>query len=141
MRSRPYPPANLDLTPTERELFDHLGWFVEVRWVAGVLALIFMALGRYAFHVRFAAPQAVGVIPALFLYNAFFTLAAVLINVIGCGEFFRGEPVKETVQNGTGLGMTIVKRVVEMRQGEIEVESKPGKGTTFRVVLPTCTEV
>jgi len=141
MRSRPYPPANLDLTPTERELFDHLGWFVEVRWVAGVLALIFMALGWYAFHVRFAAPQAVGVILALFLYNAFFTLAAVLINVIGCGEFFRGEQVKETVQNGTGLGMTIVKRVVEMHQGEIEVESKPGKGTTFRVVLPACTEV
>jgi len=65
-----------ELTLTERELFDRLGWFVEVRWMAGVLALVFMALGRYAFQVRFAAMPAVGVILGMFFYNAFFTLAA-----------------------------------------------------------------
>jgi len=69
-------PLDQDLTLTERELFDRLGWFVEVRWLAGMLALVFMALGWYAFHVRFAALQAVSVILALFFYNAFFTLAA-----------------------------------------------------------------
>jgi len=37
---------------------------------------------------------------------------------------------------GTGLGMAIVKRIVDLMQGHISVESQIGKGTTFRVELP-----
>lgn len=37
---------------------------------------------------------------------------------------------------GTGLGMPIVKEIVEMMGGTIEVESEIGKGTTFTVTLP-----
>jgi signal transduction histidine kinase/DNA-binding response OmpR family regulator len=37
---------------------------------------------------------------------------------------------------GTGLGMSIVKRLIDMMDGEIFVESKAGKGTTFTVRLP-----
>ncbi|MFO8012093.1 MAG: HAMP domain-containing sensor histidine kinase [Phycisphaerae bacterium] len=65
-----------DLTLTERVLFERLGWFVEVRWAAGVCALVFMALGWYGFDVRFEALPAVLVIFGLFLYNAFFSLCA-----------------------------------------------------------------
>ncbi len=51
-------------------------------------------------------------------------------------EFFRGERARETVPQGTGLGMTIVKRIVDMHGGRIEVVSGLGQGTTFRVALP-----
>lgn len=37
---------------------------------------------------------------------------------------------------GTGLGMAITKRIVELLRGEIQVESKLNKGSVFRVMLP-----
>ena len=40
------------------------------------------------------------------------------------------------VGEGTGLGLAVVHNVVTNHGGSIEVESAPGKGTTFRVVLP-----
>lgn len=37
---------------------------------------------------------------------------------------------------GTGLGLSIVHQIIQDHKGRIEVESEPGKGTTFRVILP-----
>jgi PAS domain S-box-containing protein len=48
--------------------------------------------------------------------------------------FHRGRNVGDTP--GTGLGMTVVKRCVELHGGKIAFESKEGHGTTFVVALP-----
>ena len=37
---------------------------------------------------------------------------------------------------GTGLGMPIAKQVVDQHNGRIEIESQPGEGATFNVILP-----
>lgn len=37
---------------------------------------------------------------------------------------------------GTGLGLTITKQLIEIHKGTVNIESEPGKGTTFEVVIP-----
>ena len=51
-------------------------------------------------------------------------------------EFTRERSSTESKLNGTGLGMPIVKKLVDLMQGTIEVESKVGKGTRITVTLP-----
>jgi len=46
------------------------------------------------------------------------------------------EPFYTTKKKGTGLGLMIVQRIVRAHSGRIELESRVGKGTTFRVWLP-----
>jgi len=50
--------------------------------------------------------------------------------------FFRSEQAKQSGMPGTGLGLGIVKEIIELHQGRINVESVPGKGTSFTVWLP-----
>jgi signal transduction histidine kinase len=75
------------------------------------------------------------------------TFVLATVSDTGCGiaaehvpklfqEFFRvSDPVNQQVQ-GTGLGLALVKRIVEAHRGQISVVSEPGKGSTFSVRLP-----
>ena len=51
-------------------------------------------------------------------------------------QFFRAEDSKVREQSGWGLGLSIVRRMVEAQDGEITFESKLGAGSTFTFTIP-----
>ncbi len=50
--------------------------------------------------------------------------------------FERFYQIEGSEDKGTGIGLSLVKELVELNRGQIEVESEQGKGTTFTVTLP-----
>ncbi len=51
-------------------------------------------------------------------------------------EFYRSKNAREFVNFGSGLGLSLVKQIVESYQGTIEVQSELNKGTTFILSFP-----
>ncbi len=76
---------------------------------------------------------------------------AVAVADTGCGippedlphvfdRFWRADPSRDRASGGTGIGLTICRRLIEMHSGSIEVESKLGQGSIFRFWLPISTQ-
>jgi two-component system phosphate regulon sensor histidine kinase PhoR len=51
-------------------------------------------------------------------------------------RFYRVDGSRSRDTGGTGLGLSIVKHVAQRHGGEIDVQSEPGKGSTFKLVFP-----
>ncbi len=69
--------------------------------------------------------------------------ATVTVSVSDTGAGMTGEqmaqafaPFYTTKEKGTGLGLAVAAKIVEGHGGRIDIESEPGKGSTFRVHLP-----
>jgi two-component system, OmpR family, phosphate regulon sensor histidine kinase PhoR len=52
-------------------------------------------------------------------------------------RFYRADESRSRQSGGTGLGLAIVKHVVQRHGGELEITSEPGRGSTFRLLLPS----
>ena len=51
-------------------------------------------------------------------------------------KFFRGSGPEVRKQPGTGLGLALAQQIVVLHGGRLGVETQPGRGSTFRIVLP-----
>ena len=54
--------------------------------------------------------------------------------------FFRGSRAQTQQTRGSGIGLSVVREIVEAHHGSVRVESGPGKGATFTVLLPVADE-
>ena len=50
--------------------------------------------------------------------------------------FFRGRDAVTNQIQGSGLGLSLVRRIVDAHGGRVELESAPGRGSTFTICLP-----
>jgi len=52
-------------------------------------------------------------------------------------RFYRVDNHRSREKGGTGLGLAIVKHIVNRHRGRLRMDSEPGRGSTFSVLLPS----
>jgi two-component system sensor histidine kinase BaeS len=55
-------------------------------------------------------------------------------------RFFRVDQARDRASGGSGLGLALAKRAAQAMDARLEVSSEPGRGSEFRIVLPTQTD-
>jgi PAS domain S-box-containing protein len=118
-------------------------------WVLADRTQLLQVVMNLAINARDAMPDggrltiSVDTAPAQLNGDAATTAARLTVTDTGCGltpevlsrifePFFTTKPVGE----GTGLGLPIIHGIVENHHGKIEIDSAPGRGATFRILLP-----
>jgi signal transduction histidine kinase len=51
-------------------------------------------------------------------------------------KFFRGKHASSVAPTGTGLGLTLVKHIMEAHKGDVVIQSRSGKGSSVSLILP-----
>jgi signal transduction histidine kinase len=51
-------------------------------------------------------------------------------------NFVRGSTSRSSNIKGTGIGLAMARHIIEAHDGEIQLESEPGRGSTFTILLP-----
>ena len=52
-------------------------------------------------------------------------------------RFYRVDKSRSRESGGTGLGLSIVKNIALKHESKLEIESKIGKGSTFKIIFPS----
>jgi nitrogen-specific signal transduction histidine kinase len=97
--------------------------------------------GKLAIHTANVAPDDARAAPGAQLRPGAYVLLSVADTGVGMDSEVRArlfEPFFTTKRQGrgTGLGLSVVYGIVEQSGGSIQVDSRPGQGTTFRIYLP-----
>ena len=75
------------------------------------------------------------------MYFAANAVTTSIVGAVSSGLVYENiKNIFTTKQGGTGLGLSIAHAIVQAHEGRVEVTSRVGEGTSFRVVLP-CREV
>jgi signal transduction histidine kinase len=122
------PLVTLDEGRLKQILFNLLSNAVKFSPEGGPVRLLVSRLNRYDSPLGYdsirlrVSDEGVG-IPAAELNRVF-------------DEFYQADPARSARRGGTGLGLSLTKNFIELHHGTIEVQSEPGRGTIFTLVLP-----
>jgi two-component system phosphate regulon sensor histidine kinase PhoR len=97
--------------------------------------------------IKFTPERGVVTMSARGLHDNSGTMVELRVSDTGCGispeeasrvfeRFYKADRSRQRDGEGTGLGLAIARHTVEAHGGSISVQSEPGKGSTFTVVLP-----
>jgi two-component system phosphate regulon sensor histidine kinase PhoR len=109
-------------------------------WLKGDRSLIYSAFSNLIFNAIQHTPES-----GMIIVRWFAEHGAGVLEVIDTGEgiarehlpriterFYRVDKGRSREKGGTGLGLAIVKHVLALHNAQLEIESEPGKGSTFR---------